>query len=245
MLSNIQQRIERSLYERIRYILVREGYWPDITDTVSYPDEAAFDQAIDNIVLAKGFAIEIFGHGSSRAKFEKKTPRISLVSRRILPGTIGNPASIESIPNPEDPNSFLNIIRPFETANMHQDVFIASGGKYVAEQDRIMNAVLYAAFGGQKCFVNFYDDIEEYFFMRQYNYYDLPDSINGIEEKVYSYQVDDIYLTSEQDEIVDTGISPIKDIKVDMDIQNLDGDNMGEDKFHIDQLGIDLGNKRY
>lgn len=244
MLSNIQERIERSVIEKIRLILVREGYWPDITDTVAYPPNQPqlFDDAVDAIVVSKGFAIEPFGHSSSRAKYEKKCPRIVFVSRRILPGSIGNPSNPIPVQDPTDPDRFFNVVRPQESSNMHFDLYLTSA---TGVQDRVLNAVIYSALGGQKLFIEMYDNVNEYFFVRQYNYYDLPDSQNGIEEKVYSYQVDDIYLTSSDDEVVGEQVVPIIDIEADLDLQKLDGENDDTEKFHIDQQGIDIGNKRY
>jgi hypothetical protein len=64
-----------------------------------------------------------------------------------------------------------------------------------ARHDRILHAILAEAVGGTMGYITLYDSSNERFFIRQFNFYDLPDTENGIEKKVYSYEIPDLYLT--------------------------------------------------
>ena len=92
-LSNIQEIIERSLFEVIRLELVDKGYLPDIADTGTYPDNstgwAQWEADLAAIIISMGFAIEIFSGGSSESRGVQKIPRIVIDSGNFLPGALG------------------------------------------------------------------------------------------------------------------------------------------------------------
>ena len=203
MLSQLQLRIERSLFEAIRKVLVLEGYIPDINDTLTYGTEpysevnqATWNTALSNIVSTKGFAVEAFNH--SVTKGIKKVPRIAIIPRRTLPGDIGAPNQPYYINSPTDPKNIVKRTLPFESSHFYMDIHIISGA---AKQDRVLNAVLSKALGTKK-FIPYYDELPEKFFVRQYNYYDIPDPIEGQEEKVYGYEIPDLFDVADEYESV-------------------------------------------
>ena len=191
-LSNAQERLERSLFEAIRKVLVEEGYLPDITNAARYPEpfdgvaQANWQADLKTIEGNKDFAIEAFNH--SQTKGLKKVPRIVIVPRRTMPGDIGYPMDGVIMQNPNDPNSFVRAQLPYESSHFNIDIHLVSNS---AKQDRILNAVLSKALG-MKRFIPYYDDAETRFLVRQYNYLDIPDPMEGIEEKVYSYELPDV-----------------------------------------------------
>lgn len=195
MLSQVQKRIERSIFEAIRKVLVTEGYIPDITDISKYPvpldntSQANWDADLKQIQAAKKFAIEAFGHGSSEAKGPKKVPRIAIISRRTLPGDIGSPLQGVIITDPNNAQKIVSLPLPISSSNFQIDVHLVSD---TSAQDRVLNAVLSKAIGMLR-WLQYEDFPEDRFFIRQYNYYDLPDAIEGIEEKVYSYEIPDVF----------------------------------------------------
>jgi hypothetical protein len=190
-LSQIQQRIERSVFEALRQVAVEEGYLPDLTDTGLFgsapytaANEAAWTAALVSIVNAKGFAIEIFGH--SVTKGIKAVPRIVFISRRTMPGEIGAPQA----PFYDKANSGA-LQLPLEASNFFFDIHAVSGS---AAQDRVLNAIISKALG-QKKYIDWYDDedSEDKLFIKNVSYFDIPDPIEGQEEKVYSYEAPDIF----------------------------------------------------
>lgn len=191
-LSRAQERLERSLFEAIRKVLVAEGYLPDISNSNRYPEpfnniaQTNWQADLELAAQAKGFAVEPFNH--SQTKGLKKVPRIVIIPRRTMPGEVGYPLDGVIIQNPDDPNSFIRAQLPYESSNFHIDIHLISNS---AKQDRVLNAVLSKAFGMKK-FVPYYDDESDRFLIRQYNYLDLPDPLEGLEEKVYSYEAPDI-----------------------------------------------------
>jgi hypothetical protein len=191
-LSRAQERLERSLFEAIRKVLVAEGYLPDITNTARYPEpfnnaaQANWEADLNTVAGDKGFAVEAFNH--SQTKGLKKVPRIVIIPRRSMPGDIGYPMDGMIIQNPNDPLTYVRAEFPYESSHFNIDIHLVSAS---AKQDRILNAVLASAFGMKK-YVPYYDDDSDRFLIRQYNYLDLPDPLEGIEEKVYSYEIPDV-----------------------------------------------------
>lgn len=195
ILNDIQLRIERSIFEAIRQRIVFHGYIPDITD-VKYqglqPDvfESTWDADVAAIELANQFAIEVFGHGSSLAKGLKKTPRLAIIPRRIMPGDIGTNIDGGFSRDPLAPDNTQKLIPTLQSADLHIDINVVPE---TAAQDRALNAILGEALSTLK-YIPFYDDPTETFLIRQFNFYDLPDNRNGISEKSYSYEIPDLYL---------------------------------------------------
>lgn len=235
MLHNIQERIERSIYEAIRLVMVEEGYIPDIANTILFPEDdetgqANWNAALQTIVGIKGFAIELFGHGSSQAKGTKKVPRIVVSVKRIFPGEIGAPVTGFIINNPISPSNFIKLTTTLETVNLQFDLHLVSN---TAKQDRLLNAIIAKALG-QKRNLTFYDVPTDRFFLKQYNYYELPDPMEGIEEKVYSYEVQDLFLFEEN---VGENIAAIQEINMEVEAQ-LGDEVIIDGSVKVTQAGI-------
>lgn len=214
IIRNIQEKIEKSLYESIRLILVQWEYLPDIAQFGLSPwlpnsdhiaTQAQWDEAISTIRNTFGFAIEVFGHGSSQAKGLKKVPRIVISPKRLVPGDIGTLVGNTIVNHPTN-GGFVYSSIPQQSMHFQIDIHLVAN---TAQQDRVLHSVIAAAFGPMK-YLRLYDNSGN-FFIRQYAYYDLPNQAEGIEEKVYSYEVTDIYIT----EIIgETEIAPIVRIDV-------------------------------
>lgn len=216
-LVDTQKIVERSLFEAIRKLLVSEGYLPDITlfpnTQIGYGN---FQSALEVIKNTKGFATEIFGHGSSQSKELKRVPRIAIVTRRVFPGDIGGLVDYEYINNPLDPNNLMKVLPDNQTADLQIDIHLVSNS---AEQDRFLGAVLGATIGSKR-YIPVYDDPTQKIFTRQYNYYDLPDTMEGIIEKVYSYEIKDLWLFGGR--VIQTSVPLIKEITIDTTLLELE-----------------------
>lgn len=192
-LNDIQLRVERSIYEAIRVKLVANGLVPDRSSNL-YPNTPsgtiAYEAALAAIQQAQGFAAEVFGHSSSLAKGNKKTARISIIPRRIMPGDIGSNINGGFAPDSNNPDQTIKTLPALQSSNFSLDISIVSGS---AQEDRALHSVMAEALSTWR-FIPMYDDPDQSFLIRQFNFYDLPDVKNGIEEKVYSYEVPDIYL---------------------------------------------------
>lgn len=197
-LNNIQQRVERSIFEVLRKTLLLEGYIPDISNATRYPisggsltptAQSNWDVDLKTIEATNGWAVEIFGSAASDSRGLKRVPRIVIVSKRIIPGEVGLGPGFTYNPDPLNPGSFLKTLNPFEAANMHFDIHLVS---MTSSQSRFLNAILSKALSLKK-YIPFVDNPNERFFIKHYNYYDLPDPKDGIEENVYSYEVQDLY----------------------------------------------------
>lgn len=222
--NNVQTIVERSIFEAIRLIVVKYSYAPDISDTITYPStpagQIAFNTAQKSIKDNMGFSIGVYGHSSSQDKGKRNTPRIVIIPRRIMPGSIGNPIGPSFKYNPTDPAAILKYNKPFDSSDLDLDIHLVSSDEI---QDRIIHSILNEAIGARN-FVKVLgsQNPNEKFFIKQISYNDIPDTIDGEEEKVYSYEIPDLYLF---DGIVICPISPITQIHIDFQI-NADQDSM-------------------
>lgn len=209
-LQNTTQVVARSIYEVIRNLLVREGYWPD-EGSPNYPDTptglANWQAALQNIHTTRGFIIEPFGVSTAEPKGAKKVPRIVILQKRNLPGNIGNPPNPEMAPDPNS-NGRVWAIAPPLSKFIHFEVHLIAN---TAEQIWILEAILEEAFAA-RAFVPYYNQPDETFFIRQQSFYDIPDPIEGVSQKVYSYEVTDMYLSPSR--IIQSAVVPIKEITV-------------------------------
>lgn len=197
-LGKLQERLERSIFEAIRLVLVAEGYTPDITNNVAYPKigsqftqaaQTAWTAALEAINDTKGFSIELYGASSPDAKGTRKTPRIVIVPDRIMPSELGAPLDGVLLDNPLDPDTKIRQALPYRASILSFDIHLVY---QKAAELRVMQAILGKTIGTVK-FIPWYDDNTDTFFVEQFNYYDEPDPLEGTDEKVYSYQAPDLY----------------------------------------------------
>lgn len=189
-LSNMQEVIERTLFERIRQELVDKSYLPDIADTGTYPDDdtgwAQWETAISSVVTAKGYAVEVFNAGISEAKGIKKIPRIVIDSGSFLPGALGG-----------DPQRYFEdqgakyyaLVTPPQTVDYYVNIHLVAGS---IEQIRILNSLLSIAVP-RRGYLPFYNDATSLFFARNIGYYDGDSSKEGIIEKIFGYEIPDCW----------------------------------------------------
>lgn len=223
-INNIEERVERSIFERIRKNVVLEQYLPDISNGTRYPvnSNGALTEAGQNnwltdckaIKQAKGFCVDVLGASTTFSKGPKESPRIVIIPKRIIPGDIGFAPGHSYAINPLSPDNFIKLPNPQESANMHFDVHLVSTS---VKQSRFLNAILQRTLGLKK-YLPFYDLSTERFFIKYYNYYDVSDTNDSTEENVYSYEVQDLYLFDINNDTIDgtgtgvTIISPIYEI---------------------------------
>lgn len=216
-LNNIQERIERSYFKAIEAVLVSEGYLP--TNPSSFENtpngQSLWEAALKTITQSKGFAIEVFGAGTSQSFGQKNVPRIEIQSGRIMPGDIGTSGDLGFKVSQNNPDKFVKNLVDYQSTHLGVDIVIIAGK---ISQERILNAIIAKAIGTKKHIVTF-DDPTDRFFSVQYNFYDNPDATEGLIEKTYSYEVKDIFLYNEDSQ---KEIAPIN--KITVEIENEESD---------------------
>lgn len=190
-LTDIWEIVDRSVFEKIRLLLVEHGLTPDVT---LYPNTPAgvdaYRAELAVIKSTKGFAIELFGSGSSQKKYEKKTPRIVFIPRRIYAGDLGgNPEYIYTF----NGTKFDAEVRPPQTSVYQFEISLVSDE---IRQERAMNAIIGLALS-KRAYVPFYTNVttgdNEEFFAIQTTFRDVPDTEFGIMEKIYTYEARDLW----------------------------------------------------
>lgn len=221
-LSDIQEVIERSLFERIRTELVDKGYLPDVTQ---YPDTdggvALWESDIATIKTNKGFAIEVFNENANYDNGVKKIPRIVLASGNFLQGSLGgDPGKIMQL---NENNDFIALRTPPQTSDFFIDIRLVSNS---VEQERILNAILSLALP-KRGYIATYNDPEKLFFIRYISFYNQDDLDKGIIEKVLVYTVEDCWET--EDIIISTDVAKITRIDLNINLQKYMDGNWGSD----------------
>ena len=189
-LSDVQEIIERSLFEAIRKELVDKEYLPDVSDTGLFPNNptgyAAWNAAIQAIITAKGFAIELFGVGNNEDKGVKKIPRIVLESGNVLPGALGG----DPLRYFEDNGTYYkSLVTPPQTTDYYLNIIMVSN---TIIQSRILNNIV--ALGmPRRGYVPFYNDPTKSFFIRYLNYFEANNEDRGLIEHIYSYEIKDAW----------------------------------------------------
>jgi hypothetical protein len=204
LLSNVQEIMERSLFEVLRKELVDKGYLPDIT---SFPNTQQgftdYNTAISNIVTIKGFAIELFNEGANTRKGIKKVPRIIINSGSFLPGSLGGDPQRYYL---DKGQYYSAMITPPQTADFFVNIHLISGS---VEQERILNAILALALQ-RRSYIPFYDGTSNTFFCRHMNFFNGDDMDTGIIEKIHAYQIPDCWDTNDRE--FATGIAKMTQI---------------------------------
>lgn len=210
LLSDIQERIERSIFEAIRLLCVEQGYTPDITNFLdNETDTAAYKAELKKIKDEKGLAIAVFGVGNSQSKGAMTTPRFAMITRRFLPTDVGLPQSIQFIEDPQNPDMYLTQKLDSRFQFMIIEIQLVAG---TAKEDRLLHQILGAALGSRG-YLSFWDKPCDKFFLEQFSYWDNQNTEEGIMTKYYQYKIDNISI---YDGEVDTlnKVAKIKQITV-------------------------------
>jgi hypothetical protein len=212
VLTDIIEKVDRSLFEAIRLELVDKGYLPDVADTGTYPDNdagvAAWKAAITAIVGVKGFSIEIYGIGSSQKKYEMKVPRIVITNSFRLPGDLGTAPDVQYALN-QGSTAWEGFLLPPQTANFEYEITLVYN---TAAENRVMHQILALALP-KRGYIQIYNSVnpEDKFFIKQLGYNDYAATDEGYKESTYTYRVDDI-IDSSQNKVKDA--AKIVEIKV-------------------------------
>lgn len=210
-LSDIQELIERSIFEAIRKEVTDKGYLPDIT---LFPETAQgasdYFLEIPGIIANKGFIIEVVNESSNFDKGIKSVPRIVIKTGSFLSGDVGG-----------DPLGYFERsdigynakITPPQTSNYYLEIHLVSN---TTEQERILNAILSLVLPKRK-YLKFYNNLNKSFFIRHINFSEMDDTDHGIIQKVNYYEIPDCW--EHEDIITRTNVSLIT--RIDLNV-NLD-----------------------
>lgn len=210
-LSNIQEVIENSIFEIIRNELVDKGYLPNITD---YPDTPAgvisYNNDLKAITVSKDFAIEIFNQSSNFHKGIKAVPRIVIKSGNFLAGSLGgDPKRFFE----DNTTNYLAKVTPPQTSDFYLDIHCVS---QTSKQERVLNSLLSLAVP-KRSYIKWYNDSTKTFFIRFLSFHELDNLGQGLNEKVFSYEIPDCW--DMEDIILPGTVSKINQITMDVRVQ--------------------------
>lgn len=195
VLSNIQERVERSLFKALETVLVETEYGVSKADFTNDANGAAdYQAALEAIATAKGFAIELFGASGIWAKENKRVARIAIIPDSIQTGDLGTPPGFQFGPLNEQDNVYPVITGAPTTSDLQYEVRTVYN---TIKQDRILNAIIGFTLSTRK-YITLYDNAEEVFFIQRLGSVIYPNSDFGLGERINRYQVKDVYEFSDQ-----------------------------------------------
>lgn len=236
-LSNSQEIIERSIFERIRLEIVDKGYYPNIAATSGlpavpvYPNTPAGKVLLDNdvasIVTSKGFAIELFNNVNSKALGTKKIPRIVINSDSFLEGALGGDSTkiFRTVGQ-----GFSAYQQPPQTSNFYFNIRLVSNN---VSQERILTSLLSLALP-KRAYIPLYNAPTYNFFCRNLNSMDISNETEGYIEKYLAYEVQDVW--DMEDALIAENITAISQITLHPNVQSYRDGTFG---YGSDDLVID------
>lgn len=184
---NIQELIERSLYEKLRLKLVSLGYTPDIT---LYANTDAGYAAYKAALLAiknsnKGFAVEVYGTGSIVSKGQVHTPRIVMDWGGFFEGEIGNSPEIESVKVGNVFHEMRSDLSTYE--GIINFILVAE----TTAQERFIHDTFRQVLRS-KSFITYYDSTPGSFLIIQDSLVKTSTPGDGLKEWIYTFNIPDI-----------------------------------------------------
>jgi len=189
----IQERIERSFYEKVRLRVVADGYTPDI---LSYTDSssgwAQYKADLEQIMNTMGFAVEVFGQSNPEDKGYKNRARVVLITESFLPGEFG----IENrVYYTDDGAGNFNAMQPTQNISHQLTIkchIVANDTTQLRYLTNLINSTL-----PLRGYVPYWDAPTTGFFSEVVSYLDISSATNGILEKIYTFSVPDIIWTED------------------------------------------------
>jgi len=202
-LSDINEVVDRSIYEAMYQVALAEDLTPD-RDTFAAV-APGYQTDLERIVTAKGFAVELFGAASDDNKDQKRVPRISYENLYFLQGRIGGGLEKFYVLNGSVYDSFK--FQP-RTGQLRFQVRLTAK---TSKQDRALHGILARGLRNQS-YIPFYNDPTKSFLITYVYNRQLPDLKEGLLEKIYLFEAHDLW----EDEFipVTTGIAKIAEIDV-------------------------------
>jgi hypothetical protein len=189
---SIITRVQRSIYDLVRLQLVQAGLTPDVT---AFEDTAAsyqaYLQALKDIKVLKGYAVELFGQSPQLDKGLEKVPRISLSFATLQDGDWG----MDPWPIITDPATGFSqsVISPLISMEMVATCHIITNK---TSHERYLENLAFLAIP-PRGFVKFYDNDEKFLvqFASRNNY---ENSGIGVRESHITFSIPDILITEAQ-----------------------------------------------
>lgn len=225
--SNIQQLVERSLFEALRKQCVEFGYLPDVSLFQNSPSEyQRFQTALTDIQTQKGFAIEVFGVGSSQAKQLKKVPRIVILPHNVLPGSLGGAPDIFYSIDQGNSERYEARVTPPQTMDYSYAIHLIWN---TAEQLRVLTSILGLSVP-KRGYVPIYNNVNERFFVHNIGHNQYSETMEGIHDNAYIFEITDLFDTD--DRVIRTNIAKINQVDVEIN-RGVDGDSDLQDTLTV------------
>ena len=216
-LSDIQEILERTVYHRLRLECVDKGYLPDIT---TYPKteagEIQYQNDLQIIRDTLGFAVEVFNAGNPKYKGEKIIPRIVINSQDFMPGALGGANTRYYKSNV---GGFSKMLRPPQTSDYYYNIHLVADN---ITEIRVLNALTAIALP-RRGYIPIYNNPNQNIFTQVISTVDYTDNTDEIIEKVYRYQIPDIF---EVQEIDGGSFAKIQNIDVDILVKEDNSDTL-------------------
>lgn len=187
---NTLEVIERSIYDAILQVAIKEGLTLDPKNYYPVTPESIKQFNDDKKALSK--YVSIFGAGSAESKGEKITPRIVVENDTLFPGAIGLQDNFLEF-NEEDKN-YIPIQMPSKSLEQIVNIHICAGNQ---ADYRVLQTIVAKALPLRGYIKNYLNETlteSGNIFLELVNAYDESDTLSGLIEKAFQYQIQDFVL---------------------------------------------------
>jgi len=205
---DVQELIERSIYEKIRLALVSEGLTPDI---VTNNTDTLYNAALQAIETSKGFSVELFGSSSVESKGERKYARVVLDWVLFTEGDIGT--TPEVVYTKQEDGSFSKTVNHISSYEGLLAVAVVCNN---IQEVRAINSILRENLPS-KSYVPYYTGSGNFLILQESSV-KVSQTNDPLQEWVYTYLIPDIFFGLD---IAKTGeVTEITSITIETELSN-------------------------
>jgi hypothetical protein len=217
-LPDILEKLERTIFHRLRRCAVDNGYLPDIdlydienTDhNIAKAESIRYENDMADIRSSKGFCVEVFSYSNNQSYGTKKVPRIVVETESFLQGQLGTDSTGQYLQNPD--GTWNNLTSVSLLSDFYFNVKLIC---HTTEQHRVIHGIMVSSIP-RRGYIPWYT--EDHLLpsnnplVRFISTFDISFVIEGIMEKVYRYEIPDAH---EIDDIITKiNVPPIKEIRL-------------------------------
>ena len=224
-LPDILEKLERTIFHRLRRCAADNGYLPNIDDydienvdiNIARTESKRYE---DDIVLirqsSKRFAVEVFSYSNNQSYGTKKVPRIVLETESFLQGQLGTDSTLQYDKQPD--GTFNGKTSVSLLSDFYFNIKLVA---HTVEEMRVLHGIMVTSIP-RRGYVPWYTEQEllpsHNLLVKFISTFDISFVMEGIMEKVYRYEIPDAH---EVDDIIEQiNIPPIKQITLDINDGN-------------------------
>ena len=220
-LLDVEAMLERTIYHRLRKYTIGIGYALDIDQydienndiNIIKTETKRYQEDLKELVINKGFAIELFGASDNQSRGTKKVPRIVVETESFYEGELGLQVADNYIRGQD--GNYTKVEPVSITNDWFFNIHLVAN---TIEQLRLLRHIIIMSLP-RRGYINWYTEQKlqksHNLLCRYLTQHDSDWEQEGIMEKIYRFTIPDVHV--HEDLITDIIVPPIKVIEFDIE----------------------------